>query len=101
MKPKKARIAASLALRVLGVQPRVFSTWSRKSSTSDSLRSSTASSSTLLLQGVGGVAEQQLNGVAVSQNGIDGQAFLDWQVVTEESFYEGGEGWVMMFLRGV
>ena len=45
----------------------------------------------VLFQRVGRVAQQQLNGVAISQNGIDCKAFLDRQVVAKEAFYEVGK----------
>jgi hypothetical protein len=43
------------------------------------------------VQRVGSVAQQQLNGVTVSQDGIDRKAFLDRQVVAKETFYELGD----------
>ena len=56
--------------------------------------SSTPSSSTFFFKRVGRVAQQQLNGVAISHDRIDCKAFLDWQVVAKETFDEVGKRWV-------
>lgn len=43
-------------------------------------------------QHVGSVAEHQLDGVAISQDGIGRETFLDRQVVAKETLYELGDG---------
>ena len=45
-----------------------------------------------LFQRVGGVTQQQLDGIAVGQKGIGGQAFLDRQVMAEKPLHEVGRG---------
>jgi hypothetical protein len=45
----------------------------------------------IFVQRVGGVAQHQLNGIAIRQDGIGRKAFLDRQVVAKEAFYELGD----------
>ena len=45
----------------------------------------------VFVQCVGAIAQQQLNDVAVSQDGICRQAFLNRQVVDKEAFDEVGD----------
>jgi hypothetical protein len=45
----------------------------------------------IFVQRVGGVAQHQLNGIAIRQDGIGRKAFLDRQVVAQETFYELGD----------
>ena len=45
----------------------------------------------IFVQRVGGVAQQQLNGIAISHNGIRRKAFLNRQIVAKEGLYEIGD----------
>jgi hypothetical protein len=44
----------------------------------------------IFVQRIGGVAQHQLNGIAISQNGIRRKAFLNRQIVAKKGLYEVG-----------
>jgi len=43
------------------------------------------------VQHIGGVAQQQLNGIAIRQDAIGGKALLNRQIVAKEGLYEVGD----------